>query len=117
MQGESSGAKKERKAAKLKEQKAMSKKAKAHEFVSGESWKMIRQKMVDKIAELNSITDLDDKDCDRINALAIKKAIKIVLAFLYEVEGEARDYQIETEAMKATTRDKIIVNLDGGEDE
>ncbi len=104
------------KKAKLKEKTELESRAKVHGFVHGDDWKIIREKLVEKVAEVNSIVDLEDKECDRQTTLAIKKAVTIVLGWLAEIEGDARGYAIEMATLPKRTKNQVMINLDDKED-
>lgn len=108
--------KKQEKKAKAVEAKENARKSQIYGVVTGEDWQVIRKVLIGKVAELNSIVDMDDQDITRQDVLAAKKAIKIVLGWIMEIEGDARAYAIEAATLKDRTKEEIILNLEG-EDE
>lgn len=100
------------KRAKAKENKRIQTLGKTFEFVNGENWQLIRSKLIDKIIHFDSISELENAQCDRQTIMARKEAVKMVFDWIGEIEGEARQYALEMSLTKDKKKESIILNLD-----
>lgn len=64
-------------------------------LVEGDGWKMVKEKLVNKMLDLQSVLNLDPTDANElvIDIKARKTAIEILKEWLAEVEGQLDQYE------------------------
>jgi hypothetical protein len=71
----------------------------------GDGWRLARQRLVDKVIELSDIMELDEEDPTKLSfRLAVnREAIKILLGWLNNIEGEKANTNVNEMLKKEKT--------------
>ncbi len=88
------------------EQKIADTKIKINTFVSSSEWQVIRQTLIDKIMDLQSVMNIDNDSSPEIIVIDMRSrkiAIEILLEWLKDIEGTA---------LEVRSTPKVVEDLD-----
>lgn len=85
------------------EQKIIDSKVKINTFVSSSEWQIVRQSLIDKIMDLQSVMNIDNDSSPEIIVIDMRSrkiAIEILLEWLRDIEGTALEVSSTPKMLK-----------------
>lgn len=84
------------------------------EFVNSAAWQRVKKNLFDKLITLDSLTAIPTSlpnEAKLVELTARAGAVSIVIQWIQEVEGVAKQHQANSDAMMATLRRESIVQF------